>query len=301
MKQKKNKKKISTSRRLLNISLLAIFNILLIFLLVNFGIAWIFVSKLIQPECQEPQHLSVNYHPVEYWIKTSDDLSLRIWYYASQNGAVILSFGGLNGSLGNQIPQIDFLIESGYGVIQVDSRACAVPKANVTLGVFELLDAEAALAYAMNNVDAIHGRIGTIGFSMGGATAIRLAARHPEIRAVVRDGGYKNMAKLLTPGIDASILQKFFQFILYSIFQFRTGIDPKTINLLNDLLKISPRPVLLIYGENEANPGITQYQVLEEPKELWIVPGSTHGRNHLEYPVEYKNRILNFFNHALLE
>jgi len=292
----------STSRhRILRYPISIMVLIITIFLAIDLFFAWNFTSHLLHPACQEPQHLPMEIAPEEHWIATDDGLSLRIWYYPPRNGAVILSFGGLNGSLGIQIPQIDFLIHEGYGIIQVDSRACAIPKANVTLGGYELLDSEAALAFAMAQPEVNPGRIGTIGFSMGGATTIRLAARHPEIQAVVRYSGYADLREILATQDHASIQQQIFQMTIYWLFKYRTGIDPKTINPVQDLSLISPRPVLLIYGEAEAEPGMNQFQVPGQGKELWIVPDSAHGRNYTVAPQEYQQRVLYFFNLALVE
>jgi pimeloyl-ACP methyl ester carboxylesterase len=288
-------------KKLFQVSAVFTSGTLLTFLAINFGLAWLFLSRLIRPDCLEPHNLSVERKPAEYWVETTDGLSLRIWYYASQNGAVILSFGGLNGSLGSNIPQIDFLIQEGYGIVQVDTRACAHPSANVTLGANELYDAEAALNFVLA-LDEIHPkRIGAIGFSMGGATAIRLAARHLEVQAVVRDGGYADLGKMLFPRDQTGVLGRFFQHSLYWLFRLRTGVNPQNVSPINDLLIIKSRPILLIYGEAEAQHGIDQYRVLGKANTLWIVPGSTHGRNHLVAPIEYQKQVLSFFNHALLE
>jgi dipeptidyl aminopeptidase/acylaminoacyl peptidase len=289
------------SQRLLLYTIAATFTVTFIFFAIDLGLAWIFVSRLIYPECQDPQRLPELRHPEEHWLATQDGHLIRIWYYPPQNSAAIISLGGLNGALGNQIPQVESLINEGYGVVQVDSRACAVPSAPVTLGGFELLDAEAALKFLKTQSEVDADRIGTIGFSMGGATAIRLAARHPEIQAVVRDGGYSNLGEMLAPSEEVSIQQKVFQNTLFWLFNLRTGVDPMTVSPIHDLGLVSPRPVLLIYGEAEAELGRNQFQAAGVPKELWIVPGSTHGRNHVVAAEEYENRLLFFFNQSLLK
>jgi fermentation-respiration switch protein FrsA (DUF1100 family) len=100
---------------------------------------------------------------------------------------------------------------------------------------------------------------------MGGVTAIRTAARNPEIAAVVAEGGYHNMGD-------------------------------------NIIASISPRPVFLIYGEHEAESGHAgaQYSAALSPKDLWLVPGGSHGSNHQIAPMMYELKILDFFNRSLL-
>lgn len=61
-------------------------------------------------------------------------------------------------------------------------------------------------------------------------------------------------------------------------------------------------PVLLIYGEHEAGEGHAweQYQAAGEPKALWIVPGCGHGGYPQVAPEEWEQRVVAFFNGALL-
>lgn len=287
--------------RLIRYTILVISTIAVIFLAIDLGLAWIFVSGLIYPKCLDPQPLPDTAQPVEAWVATRDGHSIRIWYYPHKNGAVIISLGGLNGSLGTQIPPVKSLIRGGYGIVQVDTRACGVPPAPVTLGGDELYDAEAALAFSTAQAGVNPDQIGTIGFSMGGTTAIRLAARHPEIQAVVRDGGFTDLADMLAPTEGASIQQKIFQNTIYWIFSMRTNLDPTTVSPIQDIRMLNPRPVLLIYGEAEAESGKAQFEVASYPKELWIVPDGTHGRNHVVAAEEYEQRLLDFFNQSLLK
>jgi pimeloyl-ACP methyl ester carboxylesterase len=285
-------------KRILQFSLIAALVAIIMILSIDVGFAWYFISRMTHPDCPLPSPIVGFPTPQEYWLTTEDDLSLRIWYYPSQNGAVILSFGGLTGSLGDRIPPVIPLIEAGYGVVQVDTRACADPSAPVTLGAKELFDAEAALDFLLTRSEVDPDRIGAIGFSMGGATAIRLAARHPEIRAVIRDGGYTNLGDLLNPPSRA-LIQKFYRTTVEIVFRVQSGVNPWEVSPIDDLPAISPRSVFFIYGEQESGAGIAQYAAALEPKVLWIVPGGSHGSNHLVAPEEYEQRVLDFFEQAL--
>jgi dipeptidyl aminopeptidase/acylaminoacyl peptidase len=264
-------------------------------------LAWSFTSRLIHPGCQEPSPIAGLAAPEEHWVESQDGLSIRMWYYPSQNGAAILTLGGTNGSLGAQTFPVKALSETGYGILQVDSRACAVPAAAVTLGGNELLDAEAALAFLSTNPNINPNRIGVMGFSLGGATAIRLAARHPEIRAIVRDGGFSNLGEMLSPAKSDPFFQGIFKKTILILFQWRTDLDPWTVSPIDEVATISPRPVLLIYGEAEAEDGLAQYEAARSPKDLWIVPDSSHGKNYITAPEEYEQRLLSFFGQTLTQ
>jgi dipeptidyl aminopeptidase/acylaminoacyl peptidase len=171
----------------------------------------------------------------------------------------------------------------------------------VTQGYDELYDAQAALEFLFNRSEIDPQQIGAAGFSMGGATALRAAARQPEIRAVVRDGGFSNLGRLLSPEDTQSFPAYFQKATILMLYRLRSGIDPAEVDCISDLAAINPRPVLLIYGEHEAAAGWEQSEASGKNVDLWIVPNGAHGSNHLVAPDEYVQRVLNFFDQALLK
>jgi dipeptidyl aminopeptidase/acylaminoacyl peptidase len=275
---------------------------LLFYLGVNFGLAWLYVSALTHPCCNKtPAPIPDKSQHEEHIILTADGLHIRTWYYPPENGAVVMALSGPSGSLGQNLPPVDFFLQEGFGLIQIDSRACATLPAAVTLGANELLDAEAALNFLRSRPEVK--KIGAIGFSMGGVTAIRTTARHTEISAVVAEGGYFNMGKdFVEPEQSKPLYLNIFLYSIAGFFQFQYRINPWEISPVDDLPRISPRPVLLIYGEYELQNGHgdLQFASAREPKELWIVPGGAHGTNYLIAPQEYERRVLEFFNQTLV-
>ena len=292
---------LSHRRRYLRLFIFTLVAIVFAYLVVNFGLAWIYINAITKPACtRSPSFISETQRPQEHWLNTSDGYRLRIWYYPPQNGSVIVALGGLGGSLGSNLPPAKFLLDAGYGVLQIDSRACAVPPAPVTLGYDEEQDTDTALEFLSGQPEV--SRIGAIGFSMGGVTAIRTAKRHPEILAVVAEGGYYNLGDhLIKPEDPSSLPRKAFLYSIAALYWLQTGINPWTVSPIDDIAGISPRPVLLIYGEHElsAGRGDLQYNAAKEPKEIWIVPGGNHGTNHVIAPHEYESHVLDFFRSYL--
>lgn len=287
-----------TRRRILRISIYALLATVTVYLVLNFSLAWLFIFILTHPGCiKVPKPVQGLPAHKEIWLHTDDNLELRAWYYPAENGVVVMVFGGMNGALGENIPPIDFLVQQGYGVLQVDSRSCAKPAALVSLGNDEVRDAAAGLAFLENQPEVR--QIGVFGFSMGGVTAIRAAARHPKIAAVVAEGGYFNLGDdFVEPDSPQPLLQRIFLYSIASMYWLHTGVNPWQVSPIDDLPLISPRPVFLIYGEHEAGSGRAeaQFMAAQEPKKLWIVAGGTHGTNHLAAPEEYSQRIIEFFD-----
>lgn len=289
-------------QRYIRLASFALLAILIIALAINTLLAGVFVHSLTDPGCRrQVSFLEGIPAPQELSLHTQDGLVLRAWYYPPQNTAVILALGGAGGSLGEALPPVSFLINQGYGVLQIDGRNCARPSAPATLGGKELLEVAAALEFLRNRPEVQ--RIGAIGFSMGGVTAVRAAARYPEIAAVVDDGGYFNLGKdFVEPTQPKPLYRWLFLYTIAGLFWLHTGANPWELSPIDDLPRISPRPVLLIYGDSELEPGRVQAQfdAAQEPKALWVVPNSSHGHNHANDPQTYERKVLDFFDQYLL-
>jgi len=268
-------------------------------MLVNSTLAWGFVWFLLHPGCDRSNSSESLPEPVEVWLSSSEDAKIKSWYYPPSNGVVIITVGGLQGALGDNLPPVRFILEHGYGVLQLDSRACGMPPRPVTLGAHEVDDVSAALEF-LHSQPNVSG-IGIFGFSMGGAAALMSAARYPEIKAVVAEGGYYNLGDdFVEPDNRERFARRVFLYTVAWSYWLQSGDNPWQVSPIDDIAKISPRPLMLVYGEYEAGSGRAQAQfdAASEPKSIWIVPGGTHGTNHLVEPVEYPRRVLEFFNQA---
>ena len=96
------------------------------------------------------------------------------------------------------------------------------------------------------------------------------------------EGGYFNLGKDFVGTDAASNLLR--TAVLYSVaasYWLQSGTNPWQVSPIDDLPAISPRPILLIYGELEIASGraYDQFAAASQPKELWVVPGGDHGRN----------------------
>ncbi len=266
-------------------------------LALDFALAWLFLDPLLAPAC--PVSVPLGPHEV-VTLHTGDGLVLEGWYYPGENGRAVLALGGVGGSLGAALPPVEFLRAAGYSVLQLESRACA--GAPVTLGGKELLDAQAGLRFLLARPEIE--KVALFGFSMGGAAAIRTAARQPEVDAVIAEGGYFNLGQdIVEPESERSPLRAIFLHSVALVYRLRTGVDPWAISPVDDIGRISPRPLLLIYGEGEAVSGraALQFDAAGEPKALWLVPGGGHGNNHLAAGEAYNRRVLDFLAQALGE
>ena len=121
----------------------------------------------------------------EVTLRTGDGLDLAAWYVPSRNGAAVVSYPTRQGKL----PQARMLVRHGYGVLLVDARGYDGSEGDPNLfGWDGGKDIDAAVAWLQRRPDVRDGRIGGIGFSVGGETMLQAAASNTGLHAVISEG-----------------------------------------------------------------------------------------------------------------
>jgi fermentation-respiration switch protein FrsA (DUF1100 family) len=132
---------------------------------------------------------------------------------------------------------------------------------------------------------------------------LEAAAGNPALAAVVSEGaGERSVRETLIFGPQAALAIPQ-QAVLTAAVAVLSG-DPPPPSLDELIAEISPRPVLLIYGERgQAGEELNRdyYASAGEPKELWEVPGAGHTGGLDTAPDEYERRVVGFFDRALLD
>jgi uncharacterized protein len=235
----------------------------------------------------------------ELTIRTNDGLDLAAWYVPSVNGAAVISYPTRQGKLA----QARVLVRHGYGVLLLDARGYDGSEGDPNLfGWAGAKDIDAAVEWLQGRPDVTGGRIGGIGFSVGGETMLQAAASNPGLRAVVSEGaGVRSIREDLTrgprgwPALPESAVQTAAVAVL-------SGTRPPPS--LTDLVpRISPRPLLLVYaarggGGEELNPDY--YRAALAPKGLWKIAEARHVGGFQARPRAYEQRVTRFFDRALL-
>jgi len=144
----------------------------------------------------EPPSLGVPYETVT--ITTEDGLELAGWYVPSMNGAAIVSFPTRSG----KVPQARMLARNGYGVLLLDMRGYDGSEGDPNMfGWGAAKDLDAAVEWLRRRPDVDDGRIGGLGFSVGGEVLLEAAAANERIRAVVSEGaGVRSVREALLRG-----------------------------------------------------------------------------------------------------
>jgi dienelactone hydrolase len=219
---------------------------------------------------------------------------------ANPNGATVIVAPTLAAGRGDRIHEIAVYHRNGYRVLTYDSRAC-LANVSASLGYREAPQVGDALNYLHTRADVDMKRIAVHGFSAGGAAAMMAAARFPELRAVVAEGGYHNFTRQLEQdSAGIGVLGGLFRLGAHVGYRITTGDEIGVLSPIDAIAEIAPRPILLVYGTNEPSlQGARLMQAAATNATLWEVPGATHGSYVFTAPDEYERIVIGFMDGAM--
>ncbi|MBN1537614.1 MAG: alpha/beta fold hydrolase [Anaerolineales bacterium] len=250
-----------------------------------------------------PQDIDMAYEEVQ--LTTSDGIRLAGWYIPSQNGAAIIALHGFSGNRTHVLPHTTILQQAGYGVLLYDIRAMGESSGEVYhYGWKGELDVAPAIEFLLARPDVDAERIGILGLSSGGMTALNAAAKLSELRAIVVDGVEANrMEDLLNP-MPPSYRQFWFMapipWMIDRATMLFNGVV-RTSSMDELLAQISPRPVLFIASGAESEIFQGQKFVAAHPENvsLWEIPEAKHVEGVFVREEEYAAHMLEFFEDNL--
>lgn len=238
----------------------------------------------------------VEFHELD--LVTEDGIRLSAWYTPPRKGALILLAHGY----GDNRPEWIYamLAKRGYGVLAWDARAHGESDGEIsTVGYLEVLDAKAALGYVLSQPGVEH--IGAWGGSMGGATMIRATAQFPEIEALVVDSSFASLSEELDFLVPYPVINPLAQ----AFAKIQTGLDMDDLRPVDEIARISPRPVYIIQGTGDKvappDSALELYNAAGEPRRLWVEEDVPHLAMVLDDPGRYKRRVVGFFDEYLLK
>ena len=154
------------------------------------------------------------------------------------------------------------LVRHGYGVLLLDARGYDGSQGDPNLfGWDDAKDIDAAVAWLQRQPDVRGGRIGGIGFSVGGEMMLQAAASNTGLRAVVSEGaGFRSVREDCCSVVHAAGSRSPKQLSRRAAIAVMSGTAPPPP--LKDLVpRIAPRHVFFVYaghgaGGEEFNPDL---------------------------------------------
>ena len=228
------------------------------------------------------------------------------WFPRPESDRVIVCCAGYRGSKSDLIGIGSALWRAGFNVLLFDYHGHGAARGTpVTLAYRELHDFLVALDYAQQRLP--HGRIGVIGFSMGGAIAILGAAQRPDVRVVVADSPFATHADVVSHNVQRVIRLPGQPFAAISDYflERSAGYRGRDVAPLRVVGQLAPRPLLLIHGTDDEMIPVSHayrlYAAAGEPKQLWIAEGANHCGAYFQDRAAYCQRVIAFFNAGLAE
>jgi uncharacterized protein len=233
----------------------------------------------------------------EITLVTEDNVRLSAWYTPPKNGAVILVAHGYGSSRSEHYHAL--FASHGYGVVSWDFRAHGRSEGEFTsLGYYETLDAKAALDFALAQPGVEH--VGAWGGSMGAVTMIRAAAQYPEIQALVADSPFVTLKEAMDLRIPIPILRPLIQFFAEG----QAGVTVDRVRPIDEIERISPRPVFLIQGMDDNMVSLDSaerlFEAAGEPRQIWTEKDVPHMNMYAFYKERYTKLVIKFFDEYLL-
>ncbi|MEN6570655.1 MAG: alpha/beta hydrolase [Anaerolineaceae bacterium] len=248
-----------------------------------------------------PRRFGLNYEPVEF--SSRDGIALQGWWIPAEGSEkTIIFLHGYQGSMDPDLQYAPWLHDAGYNLVMFDFRAHGRSSGSITtIGALEKRDALAALEFARTRGSR---KMGLLGFSMGGRVAVLAGADSELVNAVVCDCGPARIStavalNLIHRGVPAWFSRPLAWFLLFGA-SLRAGINIFSNEPLEAAKRLQGKPSLFLQGAKDPNILITETRRMVKNAgncaQLWLVEDAGHRDISDIHPIEYRTRILEFFN-----
>jgi pimeloyl-ACP methyl ester carboxylesterase len=254
------------------------------------------------PVAGSPADLGLPYEEVV--LSAADGIHLRGWYTPSQNSAAIVALHGAGGNRVQLLRHAQPLAQAGYGVLLFDLRAHGESDGRVFPMTDDSQDVAPAVAYLQGRTEVDPKRIGAVGLSLGGEVVLEAAARDPALKALVVDGVSTNRVEdllPLPPEFRIMYLAAPMWWLGDRMAALASGVPARPLGELVE--EIAPRPILFISSGDAPEP-FANRRLAERAgpnAQLWELPDTGHVGGMSAHPEEYKERLVAFFDAALLD
>lgn len=249
-----------------------------------------------------PFELQTPHRDIEF--QSEDGLTLRGWWFRrEEEERTIIACSGRFGQKADLIGIGTGLWRAGFNVIAFDCRGRGESdRGRTSVGYYEMMDIRAARNFARHQI--ANARIGLLGYSMGAALAIQLAAEDPRIRAVVADSSFASLGDMIAdyysrrflPGQLIASLAAFWNQLIY-------GWSIAEVSPQAEAAELGPRPLLVIHGADDSvvplDHALRVHEAAGENSQLWVAEDADHCGAYFQNRAVYIQRVADFFESAL--
>ena len=285
---------------------IAFISLLLLLLLISAGAYGVdYYAKALTraggwPITGTPADVGLAYEDV--MLTTSDELKISGWYLPGTQPRGMIVVHGIWANKQAMLPAATMLSQAGYHVLLIDLRGHGFSEGELqSYGYYEALDVMAGVDYLITRPEIE--QVGVIGYSLGGAAAVRATALDERIGALVVESSFSSLNDAVRDsfrqhtGLPSWPLGP----LVVKGAERELGLAVEQINSKEALRSMAARPVLIIHGEEDqlfpVSHGYQLYEAAQEPKELWIIEGLPHD-DPIKQGHEYREWVLRFLEQA---
>lgn len=268
-----------------------------------FTAAYYVGAALVAPVSRKVGPAPHEYEIVETTLESESGSKIATWYMPAEGAhATIVLLHGVRGDRRSMLKRARLFHDAGYAIVMIDFQAHGEsPGQNITIGHLERYDARAAVDFS-RRMNPDH-RIGVVGVSMGGASA--LLASPLKIDALVLESVYPTISEAVHDRVSAQVgpLSYVLTPLLLCQSEPRLGITPDDLRPIEHIDDVEC-PVLVASGELDRHTTLVEtqrmYDAACEPKQMVIFSGAAHI-DLLDHDGErYVDQILSFLKAHLI-
>ncbi len=236
---------------------------------------------------------------------TADGLNLAGWVAAPPRprGTVAL-FHGLRANRLQTLVRMSFLVRAGWRCVAFDHRAHGASDGKTTsFGWYEAHDVAAVADLIAERWP--HEPAAALGISMGAAALCFAGEKTPAFQAFVLESVYHDLTSAFRQRVGCGYPSWFARFSrgVVWVTERRLGMSIDEATPAEFVLRLSPRPVLLLTGSDD--PHATPEEVgrlfdrCADPREFHLIPGASHNDIDTAGGRHYQELVLGFLDRHL--
>lgn len=255
-----------------------------------------------------PADLGMTYRDVSF--PSGDGVDLAGWYVPTRNGAAVALMHGAGSTRSDVLEHAAVLAENGYGVLLFDARGHGESEGpGHDFGWYGESDVRGAVDFLTEQPKVSPARVGLVGLSMGGESAIGAAGVDDRVAAVVAEGATHRVAAdkgYLAEAYGArGELQQRIDSVTYGLTDLLSTApqpDPLRQSVSSAATRPEPADFLLIAGGGVPEEGEAAGYIQDaasDAVQTWTVPDAGHTQGLDAAPAEWEERVVAFLDDSL--